>query len=133
MDYSNTENGIIELKLVYGFFLLKVLDLLDTVSGRWYLNKIFFNSEILEALHNIKKAQLASFVPPLLSSFRHGVRYVYGSVVDSRWTWMYARNGQHIRTWIYVLLLFFNRVQTGTQTINLVEKAYYSISNGSMK
>lgn len=32
VDYSATKDGIIELKLVYSFFLLKVLDLLDTVS-----------------------------------------------------------------------------------------------------
>lgn len=132
VDYSNTENGIIELQLVYSFFILKVLDLLDTVSDRLEFCEIFFNSEILKALHNPKEEQLASLVSPLLSSLLHGVWYVYGGVVDSRWTWKYARNGQHIRTWIYVLLLLFNRIKARTQTVDLVEKAHHTISNGSI-
>jgi hypothetical protein len=33
VDYSNSERGIIEMCLVYSYFLNKVVDLLDTVSN----------------------------------------------------------------------------------------------------
>ncbi|CRL05707.1 CLUMA_CG018738, isoform A [Clunio marinus] len=72
VDYSTTSKGFRELELTNYYFLLKLLDLLDTVIKlNWITLQPLFNISF-SAIYCIKKEKHSLIIPSLLSSFLYG-------------------------------------------------------------
>lgn len=78
-DYTKTPKGMLLLNLTYYYFLLKVLDLFDTVNDTLYIFdsnnlKIILNihSKISLVVHCAPKKGFSFVISPLLSSLFHG-------------------------------------------------------------
>lgn len=84
-DYSPNERGLMELKLTYFYFLLKVLDLLDTVIwlmtcvDGWKRKKLFTHSQKLFIVLKKKSSHLS-----FLHCYHHSFMVV-GTYAGVRW------------------------------------------------
>jgi hypothetical protein len=129
-DYSNTPRGRLFLRLTYYYFLLKVMDLFDTVSAVVvvvYVNVLSYRF-FPAALHHPEEEGLASVVPPLLPSLLHGTGLLHCCPLGAGRSLNHARHHQQHRTYNHVLLLLPHRIPTRVEAVHLVEEAHHSSS-----
>uniref|UniRef100_A0A8D8ADV2 Elongation of very long chain fatty acids protein n=2 Tax=Culex pipiens TaxID=7175 RepID=A0A8D8ADV2_CULPI len=112
-DKSTSELAMTEVQLSYYYVLLKLADLIDTVSSKSqnrFSHIIYLFVGFLRATQKTKPRVL----PARVSSRGDGARSVHLYAQLSHWTLLVAGTSQHVRPRGDVLLLLHDGVSTGT-------------------
>lgn len=124
---------MIESRLVYYYFLLKILDLTDTV--RMSIQRRFITKYLnfASGFYSPEEKQQTVVISPLLSSLLHLIRSLYRVKVDSRRTSSCFGNHKYLGSQHHVLLLLHDSIQARAEKVYMVEEIHYSSTDFAIR
>lgn len=112
VNYSDKNYGILELRCVYCYFILKIIDFMDTVSSLTLLKTFLIYFKFFsDYFYSPKEKQSSNFPPHLPSHWNKSWR-ISCNQICTRWSYINSRNIKFICTCDYVFLLFLNISQS---------------------
>lgn len=128
VDYTQSEFGLFQVKMVYFYFITKILDLLDTVISCWYnsANVItFLIAGVFRFAEKIQSSHFSTSVP----SHGHDVFVMDRHEIRSRWSQLLLRHTQYCSARCDVCVLPVSSTGARIQKVPLVEEIHNANSD----